>query len=76
MDVYVINVVTANGVANALVFDEPTEGHAFLRALLIDNDTGVTSWFANDEGALPHRESPDGDYTDLNTYGITWHHKK
>jgi hypothetical protein len=77
MEVWMINVVDQDGVSNALVpGGRPAEGHVFPRALKIHNETGATSWISNDNGELPQAQSPDDDYSDLNTYGITWHYKR
>ena len=51
--------------SKALAFAEPTEGRT-LRLLVIDDDTGATSWVAS----VPHREPSD--YAAGGGGGHTW----
>ncbi len=68
--VYRIVFVDETGNHNALVFQKPTDGKSYKAGeVVFFGDQGQTSFArANDEGDIPHRETPEG--------GITWHFAK
>lgn len=65
--------VTHRGPVEAWTSEQPKEGDVLKRVVVFDPETGASSYARNDAGELPYRESPTGDYSDLNEYGLTWH---
>lgn len=54
---------------------EPGEHKTLKRGLKFDNSTAATGWVQNDDGELPYREDPTGEYNGAE-YGDTWHFPK
>lgn len=59
---------------NALVFQEPVEGHSYKAGeMIVFGENGQTSFAAaNDEGDIPHREQT----SEGEVLGATWHWAK
>lgn len=72
-EVYRVVVVLDDGNHNALVFRKPVQGLTYERGQLVAIlDNGSTTFVANDDGVIPHRE-PSSPGEDL---GLTWHFAK
>lgn len=64
-------------VSNALVFKEPVDGTTFRRVWVLSEHGGGGGYVQKDDGSdIPQAESPNGDYSDLSRYGVTWHKKQ
>jgi hypothetical protein len=61
---------------NALCFKPPEAGRTFTRLLVIDDDTGATSYLGDEEEPIPHRELEGAEDFSSETHGHTWHYAK
>jgi hypothetical protein len=70
-------VVLSDGNHNAIVFHKPEEGFSYpVGSLVAITHDGSTTFVANAEGVIPHRELEGADDFSPATHGLTWHFAK